>query len=334
MVLAGGAFAMVLVLLVAGLVVWRITAIGDGGANGRQPAAVAPTNGCPPLADEAIVLLTDDKRLQIADNVVPVLYKPAVTPALLPIVDRVGDALDVKKLAGFNKAIQVDKKSPASVAIDFAAQAGLTNGIQKQFSGTFPIGAMDFPESNVLANLYQIVLGAAGFTATIQPIPFSADYQAPVERGTVKLMPAYTGSLAENLNRVVNGPSAPAVSSSDLDQTMQALTRLAGQRGLTVGKASKASDQFGFAVTRKFADRYGVTTLSQFAGKCSGADTVLGGPRECEIQAFCQVGLEKTYGLHPGRLEPLDSAGPLTKLSLKSGRVTVGLISTTDPDFA
>ena len=63
------------------------------------------------------------------------------------------------------------------------------------------------------------------------------------------------------------------------------------------GKPSAAADQNAFAVTKAFADKYGVKTLSDFAAKCSGAATVLGGPAECPQRPFCQPGLEKTYGI-------------------------------------
>src|SRR5206468_4297713 len=48
---------------------------------------------------------------------------------------------------------------------------------------------------------------------------------------------------------------------------------------------------------------------------------VLGGPPECPTRPFCQVGLEKTYGLHFDGFVSLDAGGPLSKTALKQGKV-------------
>ena len=74
---------------------------------------------------------------------------------------------------------------------------------------------------------------------------------------------------------------------------MTALKALGDQVGLTFGTPSTASDQNAFAVTKAFADKYRLKTLSDFAAKCSGTATVLAGPPECPQRPFCQPGLKR-----------------------------------------
>ena len=75
-------------------------------------------------------------------------------------------------------------------------------------------------------------------------------------------------------------------------------------------------------------------TLSDFAAKCSGKATVLGGPPECPQRPFCQPGLEKTYGITFGRFASLDAGGPQSKGALTSGTATIALVFSSDASLA
>ena len=100
------------------------------------------------------------------------------------------------------------------------------------------------------------------------------------------------------------------------------------------GEPSEAANQNAFAVTEAFATEYGVSTLSDLAAKCSGAETILGGPPECPQRPFCQLGLEEEYGLTVGEFSSLDAGGPLTKQALRDGQISVGLVFSSDSALA
>src|SRR4029453_4227783 len=114
----------------------------------------------------------------------------------------------------------------------------------------------------------------------------------------------------------VNGANAAPVSSPELDKTTAALKTLGDKVGITFGKASQAQDQNAFAVTKEFSDKYGVTTLSQLAEKCSGSATVLAGPAECPQRPKCQAGLVEVYKFNAGSFASLDAGGPQPKNAL------------------
>ena len=117
------------------------------------------------------------------------------------------------------------------------------------------------------------------------------------------------------------------------EATLTALRSLGANAGLVFGNPSMAQDQNAFAVTKAFADAHGITSLSELAATCGGGVT-LGGPPECPQRAFCEPGLEKTYGIHVTEFTSLDAGGPQTKAALQQGKVAVGLVFSSDGSLA
>ncbi len=77
-----------------------------------------------------------------------------------------------------------------------------------------------------------------------------------------------------------------------------------------------------------------MSTLSEFGSKCSGKATILGGPKECPTRPFCQLGLQKTYGITFGSFKLLDAGGPQTKTALTTGVISIGLVFSSDAALA
>jgi osmoprotectant transport system substrate-binding protein len=308
---------------------------GQAGSSGTSapPSAVAG-GGCAPVAGPKLVVLQDDKHLQNADNVIAAINGKAATPDLVAAIDKVATALDTPKLVALNKATDINHQTSAVAAQEFAQANRLTEGITKGAGGRIVIGAANFSENQTLAELYKIVLTAAGYTPTTQAIGNRELYEPTLEKGEVQVVPEYAATFAEFLNGKINGKGAAPVASGDVDKTVTALKGLAAKAGLVVGKASSAADQNAFAVTSALADKYGLKTLSDFASKCSGKDSILGGPAECPRRPFCQVGLEGTYKMTFGQFKSLDTGGPLTKGGLTGGQVTLGLVFSSDAALA
>jgi len=309
-------------------------ACGGKGSSGTKAPSEAGGAGCAPVAGDGLVVLTDDKKLQTSDNVIPAINAKASNPALIAALDKVSDALDTAKLVQLNKAVDVDRKTPEVAAKDFAASAGITSGLTKGPGGAIVVGAANFSENQTLGYLYKIALEAAGYTVTVQQIGNRELYEPDLESGKVQVVPEYAGTFTEFLNKKVNGASAAPIATGDIDKTATALKGVGGKVGLQFGKASAAADQNAFAVTKAFADKNGVKTLTEFAAKCSGTATVLGGPPECPQRPFCQPGLEQTYQLKAGRFASLDAGGPQTKTALKNGTVSIGLVFSSDGALA
>ena len=323
-------------LMVAALV----AACGQSGSSGSgggstSGGGTAAGSSCTPVAGDQLVVLQDDKHLQNADNVVPLVYKPTAqqNPALLPALNAVSAKLTTNDLITMNAAVDVDRKSATDVASNWVSTSKVTDGLQKG-SGTVVVGGSNFTESTILANIYADVLKSAGFTASVQAVGNRDLYLKALEAGQIQAFPEYLATSTEALNAQVNGPNATPVASGDVQKTLAAGQQLAAQKNLIYGTPSAAADENAFAVTTKFADKLGVKTLSELASKCGDGSLVLGGPPECPTRPFCQPGLEKTYGLKFKSFKQLDAGGPLTKAAIQKGDVSLGLVFSSDGSLA
>ncbi|MEH0934383.1 glycine betaine ABC transporter substrate-binding protein [Micromonospora psammae] len=318
-------------LTLAGL----LTGCGDAGSSGTDaPEQGASGAGCAPVAGDRLVVLTDDKKLQNTDNVIPAVNARAANPQLLAALDKVSAALDTPKLIALNKAVDVERKSPKAAAEEFASANGLTAGVAKGPGGELVVGAANITENQTLAELYSIVLTAAGYEVKVQTIGNRELYEPALEKGEIQVVPEYAATMAEFLNTKANGPNATPVSSPDLDKTVTALKAAGDKAGIVFGAPSTAQDQNAFAVTSAFADKYGLKTLSDLAAKCSGKATVLAGPPECPHRPKCQAGLVEVYDFKAGSFSSLDAGGPQTKNALKTGQASVGLVFSSDGALA
>jgi osmoprotectant transport system substrate-binding protein len=282
-------------------------------------------------AGDVLVVLADDQHLQTVDNVVPVVNAKVDSPALEQALNAVSKVLTTDDLLTMNKSADIDRKSPAVVASAYVDDKKLATGVSGG-SGKVVVGGANFNESQILANIYAEVLKAAGFDASVKPVTNREVYEPALERGDITVFAEYAGTLTEFLNKKANGPKATALASGDLDATVTALRGLAEKKGLKVLDPSQAADQNAFAVTKNFATANNLRTLSDL--KNYKGDLVLGGPPECPTRPFCQLGLQDKYGIHFSGFQSLDAGGPLVKAALKSGKVQLGLVFSTDSSLS
>jgi osmoprotectant transport system substrate-binding protein len=312
------------------------TSGSSGTGGGSSSSGAAAGTSCAPVAGQQMVVLKDDKALQNADNIVAVANASAAqkNPALLPALDAVGKALTTDDLVTMNNEVDVQRKSAGDVATAWVKDHPVTDGLAKG-SGPISVGGANFTESTVLATIYADVLKAVGFDATVKQVGSRDLYLPALEKGSeIQAFPEYLATVTEAINKQVNGPNATAVASGDVQATLAAVKPLAAKKGLTFGTPSAAADANAFAVTQALADKLKVTTLSELADACKDGSLVLGGPPECPTRPFCQPGLEKTYGLKFSSFKALDAGGPLTKAAIQQGKVSIGLVFSSDGALA
>ncbi|MFF8844753.1 glycine betaine ABC transporter substrate-binding protein [Streptomyces sp. NPDC015127] len=197
--------------------------------------------------------------------------------------------------------------------------------------GTLVVGAAAFTESKVLAELYAQLLADAGYKTSVTTVKNRELYEPSLEKGEIDVVPEYAATVAEFLNAKVNGPKAPEekpVASSDVDATVAALTKLAEPRGLKVLDAGKAVDQNAFAVSREFAEKNKLKTLSDLGE--SKLKVKIAAGDECEVRPFCAPGLKKTYGIDVAGVDPKGVGTPQAKQAVKDGEDQLVLTTTTD----
>jgi osmoprotectant transport system substrate-binding protein len=192
------------------------------------------------------------------------------------------------------------------------------------------IGAQDFGESQILAQIYQGALENEGFDVDVQDLTgFRELVFDGFESGDINLAPDYVASQLEFLLSDAGEEGGQAT--SDVDETLSKLTPLLEERGLVALTPSDAVDTNAFVITQETSDDKGITTLSDLAA--NGADLTLGAPPDCETNGFCIPGLMRVYGVDfTGRFEPLEFG--LIPDALDAGEVQVGVVGSTDGRLA
>ncbi|MFJ6569668.1 ABC transporter substrate-binding protein [Streptomyces sp. NPDC091292] len=190
------------------------------------------------------------------------------------------------------------------------------------------IGSAGFTESDVLAQMYALLLGKAGYHTDILTVSNRELYEPALESGQIDVVPEYAATFADWLNTKTNGPDAPPVGSPDLDTTMTALRKLATPRGLTVLDPGRAVDQNAFAVAASYAEQHHLKTLSDL-GK-SGLKVRLAAGDECVQRPYCEPGLKKVYGIDITGIDPKGVGTTQAKQAVQRGQDQMVLTTTTD----
>lgn len=223
-------------------------------------------------------------------------------------------------------------------ALALTAVAACTTGpsLEKQGSVTAPpgdskhltIGTAGFTESDVLAQMYALLLGEAGYSTKILSVTNREIYEPALESGQIDVVPEYAATFADWLNAKAHGPDAKPVGSPDLNRTMTALRALATPRGLTVLDPGRAVDQNAFAVAEPYAREHHLKTLSDLGA--AKLPVRLAAGDECVQRPYCEPGLKKTYGIDVTAVDPKGVGTTQAKQAVQSGQDQMVLTTTTD----
>lgn len=215
----------------------------------------------PAIAVNGFVLLEDDKGLQLADNLVPVLRQEVLdaTPEVADLLDALSAELTQEALTDLNKQVTVDQSDPADVARAWLGTLGLATG--SAGSGKeVTVGSTNFYEQEILAELFAQVLEANGFTVERKFQLGNREIVFPaLESGEIDVLAEYAATALE----FVNGGAGEAT--TDAAETTAKLRERLQPKGLTALEAAPATDQNGFVVTKATADEYGISKLSDLA---------------------------------------------------------------------
>lgn len=188
-------------------------------------------------------------------------------------------------------------------------------------SESIVVGSANFPENELLAELYAQALTAKGVTVTKKLNMASRETYVPaLKNGEINLIPEYTGNFAKYLDAsadVKDEATALASLKAALPDTLEAL------------EPSKAQDKDAVVVTAETASKNNLKAIPDLASVAG--QMVLGGPPEWKTRANGVPGLKDVYGLTFKEFKPLDTAGPLSVQALKNGQVQAANLFTTDP---
>ncbi|HLA17019.1 MAG TPA: glycine betaine ABC transporter substrate-binding protein [Candidatus Limnocylindrales bacterium] len=215
----------------------------------------------PAIAVNGFVALVDDKGLQNADNIVPVVRQGVLdtSPAVKDLIDPWMAKLTQEQLLDLNKRVGVDQQDPKTVVGEWLA----ANGLQTGTGGagvTVKIGSFNFGESETLGELLAQILEANGFSVERKFNLGNREIVFPaLQSGEIDLVAEYAASVLEYVNEGAGEATGdPAATTAKLSE------RLA-PRGLVALAYAPATDQNTFVVTSETASKYRLTKLSDLA---------------------------------------------------------------------
>ncbi|MDE9364655.1 ABC transporter substrate-binding protein [Luteipulveratus sp. YIM 133132] len=189
-------------------------------------------------------------------------------------------------------------------------------------AGAIKVGAADFPESQLLAQLYAGALKAKGVNASAtDPIGAREAYLTALKDGSIQVMPEYTGSLLTYLDK--------SATAKDPDQVYAALKTKLPANQVVLDK-SAAEDKNSMVVSKKTADKYQLKSIADLAKHQN--DITVAAPPEFKGREQGLVGLKSAYGFTPKSFRPLKSSAVVQ--ALKNGQADAANIFSTDPAIA
>jgi osmoprotectant transport system substrate-binding protein len=213
----------------------------------------------PAIAAKGYVLLQDDKQLQLADNLIPVVRKDALTknPVIKDALNAVMAKLDQATLTDLNKQVTVDGKAAADVA---SAWVGAQGFAFSGGTGNVTVGSTNFYEQEILAEVFAQVLEKAGITVERKFQLGNREVVFPaLQGGDIDILAEYAATLLEKVNNRAGEATADAAA------TAAKLVTALDPLGLIALNYAAATDQNGFVVTKATADQYGLVKLSDLA---------------------------------------------------------------------
>jgi osmoprotectant transport system substrate-binding protein len=191
-------------------------------------------------------------------------------------------------------------------------------------SGSVVVGSANFPENEVLAEIYALALQKAGVKATTKlNIGAREVYYPQVEKGAITIIPEYNGTLLT----VEVDKASTAKTTADVDAALAAKL----PSTLTVLSPAPAEDSDSITVSQATAAKYKLKSIADL--KSVASQLVLGGPPEFKTRTDGVIGLKSTYGLTFKSFDPLDESGPITLSALTSGKVQAADVFTTTPQI-
>jgi glycine betaine/choline ABC-type transport system substrate-binding protein len=215
----------------------------------------------PAIATNGFVLLEDDKQLQLADNIVPVLRQEVLdaNPAVADLLNDIVSRLTQEELTNLNKAVLVDQKPSADVARDWITAQNF-DAVNAGLTGDITVGSTNFYEQEILAEIFAQRLEANGATVERKFQLGNREIVFPaLESGEIDILAEYAATALE----FVNGGAGQAT--TDPAATTEALKAALEPKGLTALNYAEATDQNGFVVTQDTATQYNLAKISDLA---------------------------------------------------------------------
>ena len=194
-------------------------------------------------------------------------------------------------------------------------------------SSAITIGSANFPENQLLAEMYAQALEAKDVKVTRKfNIGARELYLKALKSGEIQMLPEYNGALLAALS-----PGGEVPNSISTTQQVDGALEKVLPAGTEILTSSPAEDKDTLTVTSATASKYKLKSIADLKPVASQL-TVGAGP-EFKTRYQGLIGLQKVYGLKFKSFKALDPGGPLTKTALEKGQIQVANIFSTDSDI-
>jgi osmoprotectant transport system substrate-binding protein len=188
------------------------------------------------------------------------------------------------------------------------------------------IGSKNFPEQEILGEIYAQALKAAGYKvkSALNLGSETVELKA-VKTGQISGYPEYASTALTSFFGL-----EPEEVPSDATGAWEKADAEFEKEGLTAFEPTPFASANAVGTTKKFAEEEELETISDLDGK-SEKMTLYGSP-ECRQRIDCLAGLEKLYGLKFKSFTPVDIG--LRYTVLEKGQADLSILFTTDPQLA
>jgi osmoprotectant transport system substrate-binding protein len=211
-----------------------------------------------------------------------------------------------------------------STAAETAEGAIASNPANGKVSLT--IGSKNFPEQEILGEIYSQALAAAGYK-TKSDLNLGSETVAlkTLKSGQISGYPEYASTALTSFFGL-----EPEEVSSNADEAYEKAKAEFEKEGLTAFPPTPFASANAVGTLKKTADELGLKTISDLEGQ-SEKLTLYGSP-ECRQRIDCLAGLEKYYGLKFKSFKPVDIG--LRYTVLEKGQADLSILFTTDPQLS
>ncbi|MBD2891859.1 Glycine betaine/carnitine/choline-binding protein OpuCC [Actinomadura sp. RB99] len=189
--------------------------------------------------------------------------------------------------------------------------------------GTITVGGANFPESNLIGELYAQALEAKGLKVTRKfNIGAREIYYDQVVKGGIGVMPEYNGALLTT--------SVDKTSTASTTDEVNAALKAKLPSSVEVLTSAQAEDKDSVTVNPQTASKYHLKSIADL--KPVANQLTIGGPSEFKTRQQGLVGLKKVYGLDFKKFQPFDAGAQATLVKLLADdKIQAADLFTTDP---
>jgi len=217
--------------------------------------------------------------------------------------------------------------STASNATETSTEEGsIIFNPENRKTPTLTIGSKNFPEQEILGEIYAQALTAAGYKVkTALNLGSETVALKALKNGQISGYPEYASTALTSFfgfepDEVPSNPEA----------AREKANAQFVKENLWTFKPTPFASANAVGTTKAIAEKYGLKTISDLKG-VSRKLTLYGSP-ECRQRIDCLAGLEKLYGLKFKSFTPVDIG--LRYSVLEKGQADLSILFTTDPQLA